>query len=355
MPLPIPKTKHGSSTSPIVANGLVILNLDQQGRWFKNEENKWKSESHSYVMAVDGATGEVVWKQSREAIRATYSVPLLWENGDHHEVLVQGRARLDAYSLLDGTRIWWCNELPPTASSTPVIGNGQLYLAAQDSFGEPDNVVTLPDFDHFLEAHDENHDGRISKAEVPNDFAVINRGRGDRAGNSSLRRWFPDRNDDGAINQQEWVRLTKTLRDLKPKFQQGALAIRLGGSGNVTETHISWRHTKGIPEVPSPLFYQNRVYYVKNGGIVFCRNAESGSVTFTGRLGPSSHFYSSPVVAHGNIYSASESGVVVVFEAGDSLRVLARSDLGERIMATLAFVDGKIYVRTDSHLWAFGG
>ena len=138
-------------------------------------------------------------------------------------------------------------------------------------------------------------------------------------------------------------------------MRRTVLSVRLGGSGDVTESHVIWRDARGAPEVPSPLFYQNRVYYVKNGGIAFCRVAEDGSVVFMRRLGPSSNFYASPVAGGGKIYCASESGVVVVLRANVSRRVLlSHNDLGERIMATPALVDGKLYVRTVDHLWAFG-
>ena len=56
----------------------------------------------------------------------------------------------------------------------------------------------------------------------------------------------------------------------------------------------------------------------------------------------------------GKVYAASHNGVVVVLAAGDKLTVLARNNLGEPIGATPALVDGKIYVRTEKHLYAFG-
>ena len=65
-------------------------------------------------------------------------------------------------------------------------------------------------------------------------------------------------------------------------------------------------------------------------------------------------YYSSPVAAGGNIYFASGDGVVSVLRAGDKLDVAARNDLGEPIFATPAILDGRLYVRTASHLYAFG-
>ena len=64
--------------------------------------------------------------------------------------------------------------------------------------------------------------------------------------------------------------------------------------------------------------------------------------------------YSSPVAADNKIYLASEEGVVVVLDGGEELKVLARNKLDGQILATPAIVDGKIYVRTENHLYAFG-
>ena len=106
--------------------------------------------------------------------------------------------------------------------------------------------------------------------------------------------------------------------------------------------------------MPSPLFYRGRVHLVKNLGIATCYDARTGERKYQGRLDAAGDYYASPVGSDGKVYMASERGVVVVLEAGDELNVLARNDLGERIMATPAIVDGKLYVRTHEHLFAFG-
>jgi outer membrane protein assembly factor BamB len=106
--------------------------------------------------------------------------------------------------------------------------------------------------------------------------------------------------------------------------------------------------------VPSPLVHDGHVYLVKNGGIVTCLDARNGEKRFEGRLGALGEYYASPVAGDGKVYLASQSGTVVVLAAGTTLDVIARNDLGEPIMATPAIVDGKLYVRTEGHLYAFG-
>jgi outer membrane protein assembly factor BamB len=106
--------------------------------------------------------------------------------------------------------------------------------------------------------------------------------------------------------------------------------------------------------VPSPLYYEGRIYLVKNGGLTSCFDAQTGKAFYQEeRLGALGDYYSSPVAAAGKICVASQSGVVVIYRAGETLEVLARNPLGEPILATPAIVDGNLYVRTKSQLYAF--
>lgn len=133
------------------------------------------------------------------------------------------------------------------------------------------------------------------------------------------------------------------------------VAIRPGGAGDITGTHVAWKQTRGLPYVPSPLCYRGRVYLVKSGGLVSCFEARTGRPFYQEeRLGALGDYYASPIAADGRIYAASQNGVVVVLDDGEALNVLARNDLGEGIMATPAIVEGRLYVRTLTHLWAFG-
>jgi outer membrane protein assembly factor BamB len=122
----------------------------------------------------------------------------------------------------------------------------------------------------------------------------------------------------------------------------------------VNQTHIAWSEHKGTPGVPSPLYYNGRAYTVQNGGIIFSRVAKTGELVFSGRTGALGYYYASPVAADNKIYLASEEGEVVVMDGGEELKVLARNNLGSQILATPAIVDGKIYMRTGDHVYAFG-
>ena len=132
------------------------------------------------------------------------------------------------------------------------------------------------------------------------------------------------------------------------------MAVRPGSKGEVKQADFAWSDKKGVPGVPSPLYYNGRLYTFKNGGIVFCRVAKTGELAYSGRLGAPGYYYSSPVAADQKVYIASEEGVVVVLDAGEKLNILARNKLDGAILATPALADGNIYLRTENHLYAFG-
>ena len=106
--------------------------------------------------------------------------------------------------------------------------------------------------------------------------------------------------------------------------------------------------------VAGQLIYRDRCYLVKDGGIVTCLDAKTGKLVYRQRLGVVGAYFASPVAGDGKIYATSLAGVITVFAAGDTLRILAKNSLGERTVATPALVDGHVYVRTQNHLYAFG-
>ena len=93
---------------------------------------------------------------------------------------------------------------------------------------------------------------------------------------------------------------------------------------------------------------------VKSGGILSCFHAATGDLLFQERIGAAGAYFSSPVAVNNKIYLASRNGIVTVIEAGDQLNILAKNDLDEKIEATPAIIDNKIYIRTTSSLYAFG-
>jgi len=161
---------------------------------------------------------------------------------------------------------------------------------------------------------------------------------------------FIDKNRDGQLSRKEWEEASAEFS----KMESALLAIRPGDKGEVAKDGVVWKEKRALPEVPSPLYYRGRLYVVKNGGIVSCYHTQTGKLLYRQRLGAGGFFYASPVAADGKVYAASYNGVLVVFKAGDQCQVLARNQLGESIVATPALADGKVYIRTEAHLYAFG-
>ena len=340
-PLPIPNHYHGSAASPILANEMVLINCDE--------------DEHPYLLAVDRDTGKTIWRQDRQVERAGWSTPVLWKHGKKEELIVLGGQQLISYDLKDGQKRWWLHNLPIIAASTPVYADETLFAAAAARMtGDPVNPIELPDFNELLETYDSDGDNRLTQAEIPEDLALIYR-KGPRITGIKKRFSRFDTDQDGAISEAEWERVARNVASIQPREMDALVAIRSGGKGDVSESHIKWSANEGVGQVPSPLVYRGRVYLVKHGGIVTCFNAETGDKIYSGKLGPRVYYNASPVAANGKIYFCSYLGTVFVVQAGDAFKILTKNRIGERINATPALLDGNIYLRTAKHVMAFGG
>ena len=135
------------------------------------------------------------------------------------------------------------------------------------------------------------------------------------------------------------------------------LAIRPGGSGDVTETHVAWKEAKGSPFVPSPLLYGEELYLINDmASIATAYDAKTGTVRWQGRLGTAARegFSASPVVVDGKVFFTNDGGDTFVLQAGKEFKLLHVNSLGEPVLASPALVDGTWYYRTHGHLIALG-
>jgi outer membrane protein assembly factor BamB len=135
----------------------------------------------------------------------------------------------------------------------------------------------------------------------------------------------------------------------------GQYRKRIGGAlGDITNSHVSWRFEKFVPFVSSPLFYQGRVYTVKDGGILTCLDAATGKMHKSGRVMGTGNYYASPVGGDGKIYLLSQRGTLSVIDSADQWQVIHSAEFGDETYATPALLDGRIYLRTSGHLYCFG-
>ncbi|MFN3322994.1 MAG: PQQ-binding-like beta-propeller repeat protein [Bryobacteraceae bacterium] len=135
------------------------------------------------------------------------------------------------------------------------------------------------------------------------------------------------------------------------------LAIRPGGSGDVTATHIAWQSPRGSPFIPSPLVLGEYLYLVNDmTSIATCLEAKTGKSVWQGRLGEvrKESFSASPVAVEGKIYFTNDDGETFVLAAGPEFKLLQINRIGEQMLASPALVDGTWYFRTAGHLIAVG-
>lgn len=135
------------------------------------------------------------------------------------------------------------------------------------------------------------------------------------------------------------------------------LAIRPGGTGDVTETHVVWKSPKGAPFVPSTIVVGEQLYMVNDmQSVVTGFEAKTGQLLFQGRLGPARRegFSASPVAADGKVFFTNDEGETFVLTAGREFEFLHVNRLNARTLASPALVDGRWYFRTDRELIAIG-
>jgi outer membrane protein assembly factor BamB len=137
----------------------------------------------------------------------------------------------------------------------------------------------------------------------------------------------------------------------------GALAVRTGGRGDVTESHRIWTGTKGS-NVTSPIYHQGHLYWMNdNQGIAYCAEAETGELVYEERVPRADQVYSSPVLADGKLFYVTRFGRCFVVAAQPSFRLLATNDLedGSLFHACPVVADGRLYIRSNKRLYCIAG
>ncbi len=323
-PLPVPVVEFGTGASPILAGGNVIILSDQ--------------DVGGYLLAVDARSGAEVWRQDRADFRRSFSSPFLWQHDGVEELIVAGSLWLRSYEVKDGRERWSSHGMARVSNATPTAGDGLLVVSSWNVGGDEGGRVTMVPVGEFFAANDHDHDGALTRNEFP-------------AGPIKDRFSQVDVNKDERVTREEY----ENMRSMFEKAANQLFAIKPGGQGDITASHVLWKTNQHLPYVSSPLCYQGRVYAMKNGGLVSCYDAKTGQIIYQAeRVDAPGDYYSSAIGANGCVYIASQKGTVVVLAAGDALKVLARNQIGEQIFATPAVLDGRIYLRSEKYVFAFG-
>ncbi len=314
---------HVMGASPILVDGKLILVCDQ--------------DLEAFVMVVDTVNGEILWKQARTDFVHSFSTPIVYqpEQGSP-EILVPGSYRLTSYGV-DGNELWRVSGLTYQVKSGLITDGERLYFNGWAPGSVPDVQLELPVFKEMSHRFDIDGNGELTRQEIPQDWHPAN--------------WeMHDRNKNGTMDGRDWEHYRA-----RRISQNACMAIRLDGRGDITQSHVLWRHRKSLPDVSSPILYKGVIYLVRNGGIVTTLDPDTGAVLKQGRLRDAlDGFYASPVAGDDKVYMASEVGNVVVIKAGRDWEVLETNHLNEAIYATLAIADGHLFARTQNHLYSFG-
>lgn len=237
----------------------------------------------SYVVALDKATGEEIWKTDRklpgtqEDSPDAYSTPVVLETAQRNELLVSGCDHVTAYDLLTGKQLWMSGGL--------AIDSPFARTVVSPAVSEDVVVVCSP-------------------------------------------------NPPGS----------KTDR---------AIALRTGGSGDVTESHRLWEYRPFNSDCSTPVCYKGNLYMVRDDGIASCLDLETGEVHWRERLKEGT--YRAAVVAGDNkVYFLSRDGACTVIEAGTEGKILAQNELPGTFYATPAISDGTLYLHAYGRLYAVG-
>lgn len=129
-------------------------------------------------------------------------------------------------------------------------------------------------------------------------------------------------------------------------------AIRLGGVGDVTDTHIAWEQKRGVAALPSLLYVEPHLYSITRDNILHCLDGSTGDIVWRERL--EGKYSASPVYADGRIYILSEEGVTIILKPGSEYSEIGRNDIGETCFASMAVSDGHFYIRSDQHMFCIG-
>ena len=132
--------------------------------------------------------------------------------------------------------------------------------------------------------------------------------------------------------------------------------IKLGGKGDVTDTHRMWTRTDSGSFVPTPAVANGKVYVLRDRGEVHCIDPKTGKSHWEDAFPrASSSYYGSPTIAGGKLYAPREDGVILVADVTDGFKFLAENDMGERVIASPVPIKGRILIRGERNLFCFGG
>lgn len=346
-------------SSPVIADGKVFLTTAVE-----------RGEGLSLrALALEAATGKILWDRE---IRAVDKAPSIHKKNSHASptpivrdgfVYVHfgalGMAKLAAD---DGTVQWTCQELQYApmhgSGGSPVLHDGKLFVVCD---GSVDPYVAAVDAASGKVAWKTPRSvkARISHSFVTPTVAVVD-------GKAQVMAPGPDHFAayDLASGAELWRVMAPGWSVVpQPALGHGLviynhdydnpelIAVKLGGQGDVTDSHVVWRSKRAAPSTPSPLLVGDELYFVSDGGIASCVDAKTGERHWMNRI--EGNYSASPILANGRVLFLNETGVATWVKLGKEFAILGTNEVSGRTFATPAFSAGAMYLRTDELLYKF--
>lgn len=362
--LPVPSR---SGATPIIWNDHVFLNVAAEG--------------NLALWAVDRTKGAVLWKKPLDdgdhmMRKQNMSSPSPVTDGRTVWALT-GTGALKAFGF-DGTELWSRNiqddygefGLNWGYASSPLLLDGALYVQVLHGMktDDPSYLMkidastgkTIWRQERPTDAIAESPDAYTTPTplRVGGKLAIVVSG-GDivtaHDPGTGEEVW---RSEGLNPTNHEWHRIVASpvVSDgivYAPSRVKPLIAIKGGGSGDVTESHRLWSFEKG-PDVPTPVVDGQYFYSFDDRGIVHCLDARTGKVVYGPvRIAPGT-YSSSPILADGKIYITSEEGQTTVVRAGPKFEVLGENSIDEFVLSSIAISDGQLFLRGDKHLYVIG-
>ena len=361
-------------SSPIVWGDKVFLTSSL------TEKNK------RILLCIDRLSGQTVWQ--RDVVQSPPETVHRLNSRASGTPATDGKQVYVTFMRAEGDEV-----IAPNVGSERLITPGKIIVAAYDLDGNEKWKTNIGD---FLSAH-----GFNTCPVLFEDLVILN---GDHDGNAYLvaldrqsgrQRWRTRRENktrsyvtpiireidgitqmilsgslciasyDPRNGKRHWIVdgpteqfVASMVYDGKYVFATGGyperhtLAIRPGGKGNVTDTHIAWRTTRGAAYVPSPIISGRYLLMVADSGIASCFEARTGKRHWMERL-PGGHS-PSPVSADGLVYFVSDRGVTTIIRPSETFAVIAKNEIAEPVSASPAISQGQIFLRTHQHLYCIG-
>jgi len=313
---------QGLAASPVYVDGRIALLVD--------------TPEEAYLAAFDAGTGKQIWRTDRPTgVLGSYTTPTLYRSeGTSTQIVVAGAVELTGYEATTGERLWWVRGVNVFPTAPPFVAGDSVYTVEPADQG-------WPPFGEVLALFDPDKDGNVAIADAAGDtvwarsLIGIDRNTG---------------NGDHIVTREEYAQASSGI-------DGGGLTrtrIDVDGKGDVSSSHVVWRHAKGMPGLSGALLYEDVLYVVRNA-IVSTFDPETGKLLRQERLmGALGEYYASPVAGDGKIYLVSLEGKTTVLKAGSDWQVLSTGDLGEQVIATPAIAGGRVYIRTEGMLYGFG-